>query len=79
RQYMAKDALTPLIGYVKKIEKDNITKVTGVKGVEKSYEYYISAIQDAKILGPKDIGNNIILTSDSNLANRVDGYDTVLT
>ncbi|MGB2553263.1 peptidoglycan D,D-transpeptidase FtsI family protein [Campylobacter sp. MOP51] len=79
RQYMAKDALTPLIGYVKKIEKENITKVTGVKGVEKSYEYYISAIQDAKILGPKDIGNNIILTSDSNLANRVDGYDTILT
>ncbi|MDO5045104.1 peptidoglycan D,D-transpeptidase FtsI family protein [Campylobacter sp.] len=79
RQYMAKDALTPLIGYVKKFEKENITKVTGVKGVEKSYEYYISAIQDAKILGPKDIGNNIILTSDSNLANRVDGYDTILT
>ncbi|QKG29617.1 peptidoglycan D,D-transpeptidase FtsI family protein [Campylobacter sp. RM16187] len=78
RQYISKDSLTPVIGYVKKVEKDNITKVEGVKGVEKSYEYYISAIQDAKLIGPKDIGNNIILTSDSNLANRVDGYDTIL-
>ncbi|WP_170019130.1 penicillin-binding protein 2 [Campylobacter sp. RM16190] len=79
RQYISKDALTPVIGYVRKVEKDNITKVEGVKGIEKSYEYYISAIQDAKLIGPKDIGNNIILTSDSNLANRVDGYDTILT
>ena len=78
RQYVAADALTPMIGYVKKVEKDGITKTEGVKGVEKAYEYYISSIQDAKLLGPKDIGNNIILTSDSNLANRVDGYDIIL-
>ena len=78
RQYVAANALTPMIGYVKKIEKDGITKTQGVKGVEKAYEYYISPIQDAKLLGPKDIGNNIILTSDSNLANRVDGYDVIL-
>jgi len=78
RQYVAADALTPMIGYVKKVEKDGITKTEGVKGVEKAYEYYISSIQDAKLIGPKDIGNNIILTSDSNLANRVDGYDIIL-
>ena len=78
RQYVAADALTPMIGYVKKVEKDGITKTEGVKGIEKAYEYYISSIQDAKLLGPKDIGNNIILTSDSNLASRVDGYDVIL-
>lgn len=78
RQYPTADKLTPLIGYIKKIEKDGITKRTGVKGVEKSYEYYISPIQDAKLIGPKDIGNNIILTNDSNLASRVDGYDAIL-
>ena len=78
RQYVAADALTPMIGYVKKVEKDGITKTEGVKGIEKAYEYYISSIQDAKLLRPKDIGNNIILTSDSNLANRVDRYDIIL-
>ncbi|WP_295146499.1 penicillin-binding protein 2 [uncultured Campylobacter sp.] len=78
RIYMAQSSLTPLIGYTRKTEKDNITKVTGVKGIEKSYEDYLAPIQDAKLLGPRDVGNNIILTSDSNLANRIDGYDAVL-
>ncbi|MBR8462105.1 penicillin-binding protein 2 [Campylobacter sp. faydin G-105] len=78
RGYMTQKALTPALGYVKKVEKNGITKTTGVKGVEKFYEDFLAPIQDAKILGPRDIGSNIILTSDSNLANRIDGYNAVL-
>ena len=75
---MSKDALTPAIGYVSKTESDTLTKSKGVKGLERYYEDYLAPIQNAKILGPRDIGNNIILTSDSNLATRVDGYNAVL-
>ncbi|WP_169778037.1 peptidoglycan D,D-transpeptidase FtsI family protein [Campylobacter curvus] len=78
RLFMSKSALTPVIGYVNKTESDALTKSKGVKGLEKYYEDYLAPIQNAKILGPRDIGNNIILTSDSNLANRVDGYNAVL-
>ncbi|MCD8213708.1 MAG: penicillin-binding protein 2 [Campylobacter sp.] len=78
RLFMSKSALTPAIGYVNKTESDALTKSKGVKGLEKYYEDYLAPIQNAKILGPRDIGNNIILTSDSNLANRIDGYNAVL-
>jgi len=78
RQYMVADKLTPLIGYVKKIEKNNITKVIGVKGIEKSYEDYMANTQDAKLKGSRDVGNNIILTSESNLAGRIDGDNVIL-
>lgn len=78
RKFMSKDALTPAIGYVSKTESDALTKSKGVKGLERYYEDYLAPIQNAKILGPRDIGNNIILTSDSNLATRVDGYNAVL-
>ena len=78
RQYMVANELTPLIGYVKKVERGAITKVTGVKGIEKSYEDYISDTRDAGLKGSRDIANNIILTSDSNLAGREDGYDAIL-
>ncbi|WP_170000189.1 penicillin-binding protein 2 [Campylobacter sp. RM9328] len=78
RRYMAAHAIAPALGYTKKTEKDNMTKTVGVKGVERYYEDYLAPIQDAKILGPRDVGSNIILTSDSNLANRIDGYNAIL-
>ncbi len=35
RVYPVVKTLTPAVGYVKKIEKDGITKVAGVKGLER--------------------------------------------
>lgn len=78
RIYPNKDVLTPYIGYVKKIEKDEITKVKGVKGVERSYENKLAPIQDALIVGPKDIGHNVILNRDSEATKRIDGLNVVL-
>ncbi|WP_069632811.1 peptidoglycan D,D-transpeptidase FtsI family protein [Campylobacter pinnipediorum] len=71
RTYIAKNALTPIIGYM--IQKDG--KSSGAKGIEKYYDDFLAPIQDAKFIGPRDVGSNIIFTSESNLANRVDGYD----
>ncbi|MDY6134877.1 penicillin-binding transpeptidase domain-containing protein, partial [Campylobacter lanienae] len=78
RLYMAKDALTPAIGYIKKIEIDGITKVEGVKGIEKVYENLLSSTQDELTKGPRDLANTIILSKDAELSRRIDGYNVVL-
>jgi cell division protein FtsI (penicillin-binding protein 3) len=79
RIYPALNTLTPVIGYVKKIEKDGITKVMGVKGLERYYEDKLVSIQDAVTVGPRDISNAIILNRDSVSSRRLDGYDVHLT
>lgn len=78
RVYMAKDTLTPALGYVRKIDKDNFTKVQGVKGIEKVYEEYLSATQDELIIGPRDLANTVILSGDAKDKTRIDGYNVVL-
>ncbi|NLY03761.1 MAG: penicillin-binding protein 2, partial [Campylobacter sp.] len=78
RVYLAKNAMSPFLGYVKKVEIDDITRVRGVKGVEEFYDYYLFANSDELIQGPRDIGNNIILEKDSIKSHKIDGYDVVL-
>jgi len=75
RVYPVKKTMTPLIGYVKKIEKDGITKVTGVKGLERYYEDKLLSIQDTTVVGSRDISNTIILTRDSISSRRINGLD----
>ncbi len=75
RVYPVKKTLTPVIGYVKKIEKDGITKVTGVKGLERYYEDKLLSIQDTTVVGSRDISNTIILTRDSVSSRRINGLD----
>jgi len=79
RLYPAVDSLTPLVGYVKKIEKNRITQVTGVKGLEKYYEDKLSPIQDSLVVGSRDISNTIILNRDSITSRRIDGLNVHMT
>lgn len=78
RDYLAKNSLTPIIGYIKKEEISNITKIFGVKGVEKTYENYLNPLKDEKIVGPRDITNNIILERGTRKSSKIDGYNIVL-
>ncbi len=73
RVYNYKDTLTPIIGYVRKYEKNRITKIYGVKGLEKEYNNILNPAQDGMIKGSKDIAGNIILNGDSEIITRVDG------
>ncbi|MGG7072933.1 penicillin-binding protein 2 [Campylobacter sp. 9BO] len=75
RSYITGQVLTPVIGYSRKQEDNKKTRRSGVKGLEKSYDEYLAPVQDAKLLGPRDVKNNIVLTSESNIANRVDGLN----
>ena len=79
RLYPAVDAITPIVGYVKKLEQNNVTKTTGVKGIERFYEDKLSSVQDAFISGSRDISNAIILDGNSVSSRRYDGYDVHLT
>ena len=78
RSYNVGDSLTPLIGYINKKEVDGITKVSGIKGIEKYYEYYLAPVRDEFIVGPRDIGCNIILERSSKKTGRIDGYNVRL-
>lgn len=78
RSFLVKNGLTPLIGYLKKTEVNNITKVAGVKGIEKYYDYYLSPVKDQLLKGPRDLSGNIILEKSSQKAKRIDGYDVYL-
>jgi len=75
RIYPAVGSLTPIVGYVKKIEKNGITQVTGVKGLERYYEDKLLSIQDSLVVGNRDISNTIILNRDSVKSQRVNGLD----
>ncbi len=79
RIYPALTTLTPTIGYIKKIEKDGITKVIGVKGLERYYEDKLLSIQDTLVVGNRDISNSVILNRDSVVSRRIDGLDIHLT
>jgi len=75
RVYNYKDTLTPVIGYVRKYEKNRITKIYGVKGLEKEYNDILNPVQDGVIKGSKDVLGNIILNGYSTTTTRIDGSD----
>jgi cell division protein FtsI (penicillin-binding protein 3) len=75
REYTYKDTLEPVLGYIRKYEDNKITKVEGVKGLEKYYQYNLSPIQDMYIRGHRDLGFDIILNGDSVLEQRIDGQN----
>ncbi len=75
RVYNYKDILTPVIGYVRKYEKNRITKIYGIKGLEKKYNDILNPKQDGSIKGSKDALGNIILNGYSTVITRIDGCD----
>lgn len=77
RVYPLKDTLTPVIGFVRKEEKNGYTHIVGKYGLESYYGDKLAGIQSTRIIGRRDIRNNIIFDNNSKVKNRVDGYDIV--
>jgi cell division protein FtsI (penicillin-binding protein 3) len=75
RDYSFGDTLTPVAGYIRKVHSDDITRVTGIKGLEKYYNNDLNPIQNGNIIGPRDVVRNIILNKDSKITKKIDGYD----
>lgn len=79
REYPYGNVLTPIIGYPHKIEEDGYTRINGVKGIEKKYDFELSARQDGSSRGKRDVNGYIILNNDSFTKPSINGLDIKLT
>ena len=80
RIYPYKDALTPVIGFMKKKNsKSGKQRVNGVKGLEKEFNKNLNNMQDGVLTGEKDILSYILFNKDSKIIKRKDGEDLTLT
>jgi len=79
RIYPYKDALTPLIGFVRKDNRSKKQKVNGVDGIEKKFNANLNNMQDGILKGEKDILSYILFNKNSKIQKRIDGKDIYLT
>lgn len=77
REYLYDDTMEPILGYINKLDDSRITRVSGVKGIEKSFNEELEPTSDMLMVGTRDIGFNVILNKDSIFKDRVDGYDVI--
>jgi len=75
RFYPYKDVLTPTVGYVQIKEIDGYKRPIAIKGLEKSYDYYLSPSRDGLIKGKRDAIGTIILDGESKRVSRIDGMN----
>ena len=79
RLYSYTNALTPVVGYIKKYEsKQEKTKVKGIKGLEKSYDELLNSTKDGILKGERDVLSYISFNKKSIIKNREDGATLVL-
>lgn len=77
REYLYKDTMEPILGYINKENHSNITRALGIKGIENTFNAFLAPNSDMLMTGNRDIGFNVILNKDSILKDRVDGYDII--
>ena len=79
RIYSYNDALSPLIGYIKKFETNSgQTKVNGVKGLEHTYNKALNNTLDGILKGERDVLSYIIFNKYSTIKIRKDGENLKL-
>ena len=78
RLYSYKDALTPVVGYIRKFESEGKTKVKGIKGLEKSFDELLNSTKDGILKGERDVLSYISFNKNSIIKNRDDGANLVL-
>ena len=79
RLYSYTNALTPVVGYIRKFEsKQDKTKVRGIKGLEKSYNELLNSTKDGILKGERDVLSYISFNKTSLIKSRVDGATLLL-
>jgi len=78
REYPYGNTLTPLIGYTNHFVEKQYGRVTGIKGLEETFENDMQPTNDGFIRGNKDIRGNIILNSSVKRRIKIDGSDVHL-
>ncbi len=77
RDYLYGDTMEPILGYINKQDDSKITRVDGIKGIEKSFNDELEPNSDLLMVGERDIGFNVILNKDSVFKMRSDGYSII--
>ncbi|WP_299549903.1 penicillin-binding protein 2 [uncultured Helicobacter sp.] len=77
RDYLYGDTMEPILGYINKENNSKITRVNGVKGIEKSFDAELEPNSNLLMVGERDIGFNVVLNKDSTFKERIDGYDII--
>ena len=79
RVYNYKDALTPVLGYMRKFENEKgQTKVNGVKGLERIYNERLNNVSDGILKGERDVLSYLVFNKDSQIKSREDGENIKL-
>ncbi len=78
REYPLKEAMSPILGYTRQIEKNHYTHIVGYNGIEKFYDKYLNKKTDGYISGKRDAVGYIIQGKDTKYRRRQDGYNVVL-
>ena len=78
REYPYGKLLTPLIGYPHKVEDEGYTRVHGVKGIEKQFDFQLNAQQNGEQIAPRDVNNYMIFNKKSFTKVPIPGYDIKL-
>ncbi len=79
RVYPYKDAMTPIIGFMRiNNNKAGKIRVNGVDGIEKKYNSKLNNMQNGVLKGEKDILSYILFNKDSEIIQRRDGEDLIL-
>ena len=73
RLYSYEDTLSPVVGYIRKFENKNTTKVRGEKGLEKSYDKELNQSKDGILKGNRDVLSYIAFDKNSIIKKRIDG------
>ena len=69
------DVCEPALGYVQTHEKGKYRDVQGTKGLEQHYESFLSARQDGRISGERDVAGFILRNGQSTRQQRIDGMN----
>jgi cell division protein FtsI (penicillin-binding protein 3) len=75
RYFPHHDLLTPVVGYMQTKDNDGYKYSVAIKGLEKTYDSYLSPSQDGFIKGKRDVLGTVILSGDSKIIPRIDGMD----
>jgi cell division protein FtsI (penicillin-binding protein 3) len=75
REFPLHDVLEPILGYVRDHDDGRYVEVTGVKGLERHFQKYLTSSQDGLVRGMRDVAGTIIRNGTSTRIERIDGMD----
>ena len=78
REYPLKEAMSPILGYTRPVEKEHYTHIIGYNGIEKFYEKYLNKKIDGYIYGKRDAVGYVIEGKHTKYKRRVDGFNLVM-